>query len=215
MICESCVRNCWRDNAVLVRLLGVCPILALTTTPVKGAVAALILSAPLVGVSLVSSLGRSWVIAPLRPLVNALAGSLIVSFVWFYLHGWRPALVAGFDIYLPLMALNCLVLNQAEQVGARSRASVALLDAVTCALGVLGAVLVLGAVRELGATGRVLTDLHLLSGEPAAAPAVTSHGLSILATPAGALLALGLLIALQRTLRREPVPPHPAPQRGP
>ncbi len=200
MICRNCTNGCWQRNAMLVRFLGLCPVLAVSSTLLRGLAAALVLSAAILATTLIANLVRHWLVAPLRPLFHALSATIIVSIMYFCLRGWAPALMQQFEWYLPLMALNCLVLSQAEQVAVRMPLRHAITDSAGVVLGVILAVAILAGIREFGSTGQLLTDWQLLlpAGSQTAFTGIGKSVVlfSILSKPAGALLVLGLLAAL-------------------
>jgi len=192
-----------RENPMLVRLLGLSPLLGASpslatalglglATLVVIAVSTLLL-APLHG-----RLSRPlhWS-AALLAIATATAGvDLSLRAFWYPLHG-----VLG--LYVPLIAVNGAVLLTGIQPGAE-RPARAVLGGLAAGLGMLLALALLGAARELLGHGTLLRDFDLLLGARAAGWELrllpTGYGFPFWSLPAGAFIGAGLLIALQRRL---------------
>ncbi|MBK6583596.1 MAG: electron transport complex subunit RsxE [Gammaproteobacteria bacterium] len=200
---EQIVLPKWQSDAnpAAVKLLGLCPLLAMS----HSLVTALALGLAMLGVMLVSSvliaLLRKHLAHPLRLLVWLLLIAASVCSVELLMQAFAWQLHQALGIYLPLIAASCLVLQRAESVASRNPVAHVAADALFTGGGLLGAMLLLGALRELLGNGTVLADMELLFGATAAGwklQPFAGQGRFLLAIlPPGAFLFAGLLLALK------------------
>ena len=108
-------RGVWRENPALVQLLGLCPVLAVTTTVVNGLTLGLATSVVLIATNTLVSLMRRALVPVVRiPLFLLIIASLVTSIdllmnaLLFDLHG-----ILG--IFIPLIITNCAILAQAAR----------------------------------------------------------------------------------------------------
>jgi len=204
-------------NPGFVQLLGLCPLLAISTS--VGSALGLGLATTLV---LVVSNAIAAVVGPSLPREVRLAVFVVtiaaaVTAVELSMAAWWPGLHASLGIFLPLIVTNCLVLARAESFASREPLAGALLDGLAMGLGFLLVLLALGASRELLGHGSLGADLHLLLGDRFAGlhwqVVPEGHGLLIALLPPGAFVLLGLMLALgnaRAAARRRPAQPERA-----
>jgi electron transport complex protein RnfE len=187
-------------NPGFVQLLGLCPLLAVSTS----AASALGLGLATIAVLLVSNgiaaAVGSRVPREVRLAVFVIVIAAAVTSVELAMAAWWPALHASLGIFLPLIVTNCLVLARAESFASREPVPRALLDGLAMGLGFLLVLLALGASRELLGRGSLGADLQLLFGSRFAGVGwqvfPESRGLLIALLPPGAFVLLGLMLAL-------------------
>lgn len=201
----------WTQNPVLVQLLGLCPLLAVSTTLVNG----LALGLASLLVLLISNAGVSLLRGQLSPALRIPSHVLLiassVTVVERLMHAWTPELYALLGIFIPIITTNCLILARAEACAQRSPLPQALADALAMGGGFAAVLAVLGALRDLLARGTLLAGAELLFGPIASGWTLRVHdgGLLLAALPPGAFIALGLLLAARNQLmvlraRRKP-----------
>lgn len=185
-------RILWRDNPLLVYLVGVCPALAVSNRLSNALLLAAVMLFALLGTGIASVALERWAPPRLRLPARLVLASALVTAAQRFLWAFAPTQAAGLGIYLPLLAVNCLLLaSSASGSMVQSVAEAAGRGAAFAAgLGLLALVReVLGAgtitLFPIGAFGGVL---HLRGLPPA----------RVLAAAPGALLVLGYLGALSR-----------------
>jgi Na+-translocating ferredoxin:NAD+ oxidoreductase subunit E len=198
----------WHRNAVVVQLLGLSPVLAVSTTFAYGLGLALatllVITASCVTVSLLRNfIEPNWRLVYYMMII-AFFTSLIVILLQITLYPLYRIL----GIYLPLICCNAGILHRMECYASRNSPLHALGDALQTGLGFLLVIVSLGALREWLSYGSVLADWHLLllnSAIDAAQESVSSVPFArfqfTLLQP-GALICLGLLVALKNALDR-------------
>jgi len=203
----------WRDNnPALVQLLGLCPLLAVSTSVANA-----------VGLALASTLvlvGSSTTIAALKRFIPDYARLpcfvlVIASFTtiaMLVMQAFAFQLYQAIALFVQIIVTNCMILARAEAFARHSSPGAALADALGTAWGFALALICLGAVRELAATGALLAGMERLLGPGAAGWRLElipeSFSITLAALPPGAFITAGLLLALGRALsgRRQPAP---------
>lgn len=192
-------RGFWRDNPALVQLLGLCPLLGVTTSFVNGLLLGIATAAVLLLTNVAVSLTRGAIGASLRiPLFVLIIATLVTSVdlltnaLFFELH-------EAVGLFIPLIATNCAILAQAENVASRQPVGHSALAAVAAGAGFAVVLVTLGSLREILGAGTLFADLDQLLG-PAAGGVVIDFGLDgalVAVLPPGAFFGLALLIALK------------------
>ena len=190
-------RGLWQNNPALVQLLGLCPLLAVTTTVVNATLLGIATMAVLLATNTVISLLRHALVPSVRiPLFVLIiasfvtAADLLINALFHDLH-----LLIG--LFIPLIITNCAILAQAETVASKAGLRTAVTSALGVGLGFLGALVALGAIREVLGQGTLFSGFEMLFGEAGAALEIAmpfSGALAVVLAP-GAFFGLALLIA--------------------
>ena len=187
----------WTQNASLVQLLGLCPLLAVTTNLVNGVMLSLatLLVMALSG-AVVASL-RALIPHEIRIPVFILIVATLVTVVDLLFNAYLHPLYLVLGIFIPLITTNCIVLARVEAYANKNPPLQSALDGVFMGIGMLWTLALLGALRELIGEGTLfsgidtvfpdLSPIHLL---PADYP-----GFALTLLPPGAFIVLGLLVA--------------------
>ncbi|MCL4463303.1 MAG: electron transport complex subunit E [Firmicutes bacterium] len=183
-----------KENAVFRLVLGLCPTLAVTTKAEFGLGMGVATSAVLVCSNLAISLMRNFIPAKIRIPSFIIIIATFVTMVDMLLNAYMPALHAQLGIFVPLIVVNCVILGRAEAFASKSPVVHSLADGLGIGLGFALSLTLLGAVRELLGAGTVF-NVNLLGAayEP----------FKVFASPPGAFLALGLLMALVNMLSKK------------
>lgn len=183
-----------KENAVFRLVLGLCPALAVTTKAEFGLGMGVATSAVLVCSNLAISLMRNFIPAKIRIPSFIIIIATFVTMVDMLLNAYMPALHAQLGIFVPLIVVNCVILGRAEAFASKSPVVHSLADGLGIGLGFALSLTLLGAVRELLGAGTIF-NVNLLGAayEP----------FKVFASPPGAFLALGLLMALVNMLSKK------------
>ena len=187
-------RGIWSQNPTTVHLLGLCPLLAVTTTLHSGLVLGLASAVTVSAASLITSLLRRRLDASIRLPACVVIIAAIVGCIDLWLEAFFHQTHRTLGLFIPLIVTNCAIAARAESFAAKNPPLPALTDGIACGTGITLALCAVGALREL---------LH--SGGLSLTGAVTGQPLLLIAIlPVGAFFSLALLIAAQRALS-----PHP------
>jgi len=196
----------WHENPGLVQLLGLCPLLAVTSTFVNGlGLGIATLSVLVVSNGLVSAT-RRWIRDEIRIPIYVLIIASLVTCTELIFKAWFPALDRSLGIFIPLIVTNCAIIGRAESFAAKNSVPKALADGLTMGLGFTVALVTLGAIREAVGHGTLLAQAHLMFGEQARQLTITLvedyRGFLLMVLPPGAFIGLGVLIALKNVVDR-------------
>lgn len=194
-------RGLWDDNPGLVQLLGLCPLLAVTTSAVNGLGLALATLTVMTATNGLVSLLRRSLAREIRIAVYVLIIASLVTCVEMIFEAWFPALDRSLGIFIALIVTNCAIVARAEAVASRRPFVPAVADGLLMGLGFGWVLVAVGAIRELVGRGTLFADWHLVTGA-AAAPAEPGGGFLLAVLPPGAFLTLALLVAAHNALAR-------------
>jgi electron transport complex protein RnfE len=189
----------WKQNPGIVQLLGMCPLLAVSTSVVNGASLGLL-------TAIVMALSNAS-IAPIRDLVPneiripvfILIIAVLVTVVQYLMNAYVYELYVVLGIFIPLIVTNCIVLARVEAFASKNAMLPSALDGFAMGLGLTAVLAVLGGIRELIGKGTLLSGIDLAMGDVAkdwvlhVIPDYKGFMLAIL--PPGAFIGLALLIA--------------------
>ena len=201
----------WQNNAGLVQLLGLCPLLAVSNQVSYGLGLGLATIGVLALSNLTVSLIRTWVTPEIRIAVYVVIIATAVTIIELVIHATTLPLYRALGIFLPLIVTNCAIIGRAEAFASRNRPLPALVDGLATGLGFAMVLVVLGALRELVGRGTLLANMQVLLGEAGRGLEVRivgeNAGFLLALLPPGAFIMLGLLVAGHRWLRdRRPEP---------
>lgn len=192
----------WRNNAALVQLLGLCPLLAVTTTLVNGLMLGLATAAVLLLTNVAISSMRAALVPVVRiPLFVLIIASLVTSIdlltsaLFFELH-------ETLGLFIPLIITNCAILAQAETVASRRPIGYSAASGIATGFGFAVVLVTLGAVREALGSGTLFSGFEMLFGPGAEALTIELgfDGMLIAVLPPGAFFGLAALLATRNWL---------------
>jgi len=194
------VRNgLWTQNTGVVQLLGLCPLLAISTSVVNalglGIATTLVMSFSNGAVSAV----RNVVPHEIRIPVFILIIAVLVTVIQMAMNAFVHPLYLVLGIFIPLIVTNCIVLARTDSFASKNRVLPAMLDGLMMGLGLTLVLCLLGGMREIAGHGTLLSGLDLAFGPSAKHFVVTVlpgyKGFLLAILPPGAFIGLGLLIA--------------------
>lgn len=196
---EIIVNGLWTQNPGIVQLLGLCPLLAISSNVVNalslGLATTLVMAIASGSVSLV----RGLIPVAIRIPVFVLIIAALVTVVDLLIHAYALPLYLVLGVFIPLITTNCIVLARVESFSSKRGTADSVLDAVMMGLGLTLVLIVLGAGRELLGKGTLFAGFDLAFGPAAKAMAIQVipdyHGFLLAILPPGAFIGLGLLIA--------------------
>ncbi|KZM42191.1 electron transporter RnfE [Marinomonas sp. SBI22] len=193
----------WKNNPALVQLLGLCPLLAVTSTVVNAIGLGLATLVVLIGANIAVSLIRNYVTDAVRlPAFVMIIASFVTS-IELIMQAYTYELYQILGIFIPLIVTNCAILGRADSFAARNPVIPSALDGLMMGLGFMAVLVILGAMRELIGQGTLFSDMQLLLGDVAVnwkIEVFTDYPDVLFAIlPPGAFIGLGLLIALKNS----------------
>ncbi|HLF11201.1 MAG TPA: electron transport complex subunit RsxE [Gammaproteobacteria bacterium] len=198
----------WRNNMALVQVLGLCPLLAVTTTLVNGLALGLATTAVLTTTNAVISMMRRTLVPIVRIPLFVLIIASLVTCIDLLTSALLDDLHTVLGLFIPLIVTNCAVLAQAETVASRRPVGEATLAGFATGLGFLAVLVTLGALRELFGQGTLFAGFPMLAGESSAWLRIDLpfSGMLVAVLPPGAFFGMAILFAVRNLLTREPEP---------
>lgn len=203
--CKTFFKNgLWTQNAGLVQLLGLCPLLAMSTTVVNSLSLGLATTLVMVASSGTVSGVRRVVPHDIRLPVFMLIIATFVTLIELALNAYLHALYLALGIFIPLIATNCIVLARIDAFASKNPPAHAIVDALAMGLGVTLVLALVGGMREIVGNGSLFSGMELVFGANTRSwvwhPLSGYDGFLLAILPPGAFIALGLLIAARNWL---------------
>jgi electron transport complex protein RnfE len=199
----------WHNNPGLVQLLGLCPLLAITTSAINGLGLGLATTLTLVTTNVTVSLIRKLIRPEVRIPVFVLLIASVVTVIELGMNAWFHGLYKVLGIFIPLIVVNCNIIGRAEAFASKHSVDRALLDGLAMGLGFTLVLVTLGGLRELVGHGTLFAQAQLMFGDAGRALSLTLihnyRGFLLAILPPGAFMGLGLMIAAKNVInaRRE------------
>ena len=182
----------FRENPILVLLLGTCPTLAVTSSAMNGLGMGLATTFVLFMSNMFISMVKGFIPDKVRIPAFIVVIASFVTIVDLLMQAYTPGLSSQLGIFIPLIVVNCIVLGRAEAFAAKNTVGKSFFDGLGMGLGFTMALTLLGTVRELLGTGKVFS----LTIFP------ENYGMLLFVLAPGAFIALAYLIAIFNKLKK-------------
>ncbi|MCW8831089.1 MAG: electron transport complex subunit E [Gammaproteobacteria bacterium] len=196
----------WTNNVALVQLLGLCPLLAVTSTFINGLGLGIATLITLVLSNTFVSIIRNWTRPEVRIPIFVLIIASIVTTIELAMNAWFYELFLVLGIFIPLIVTNCSIIARAEAYASKNHVLDSAIDGFMMGMGFLLVLVLLGGLRELIGQGTLFADADLMFGPIAENMELTLvddyPGFLVAILPPGAFIGLGLLIAVKNAIDR-------------
>lgn len=196
---EVIVQGLWKNNSALVQLLGMCPLLAVTSTASNALGLGLATTLVLTLTNLSISALRRWTPSEIRIPIYVMIIASVVSVVQMLINAYAFGLYQSLGIFIPLIVTNCIVVGRAEAFAAKKGPALSALDGFSIGMGATCAMFVLGSLREIIGNGTLFDGADALLGSWAKVLRVeifhTDSPFLLAMLPPGAFIGLGLMLA--------------------
>jgi len=204
---ELAWQGLWKNNPGLVQLLGLCPLLAVTSTVTNALGLGLATLLVLVCSNATVSAIRQWVPKEIRIPIFVLIIAAFVTCVQLIMNAFTYGLYQSLGIFLPLIVTNCAIIGRAEAYASKNPIKQASFDGLMMGLGFMLVLFVLGAIREVLGQGTLFDGANLLLGEWASVLRIEVYQLDsqflLAILPPGAFIAMGFLIAFKNIIDKK------------
>jgi electron transport complex protein RnfE len=195
---QTIARNgIWKQNTSIVQILGLCPLLAVTTNAVNG----IMLSLATIVVMALSNVAvaslRNFIPHEIRIPVFILIVAALVTVVDLLFNANLHELYLVLGIFIPLIVTNCIVLARVEAFAAKNPPLQSTLDGIFMGVGMLWTLSLLGGLRELIGAGTLFSGIDLVFPglQPLQLLPADYPGFLLAMLPPGAFILLGCMIA--------------------
>jgi electron transport complex protein RnfE len=175
---QELTKGFYRENPILIIMLGLCATLACSSNAVDAAGMAAAFTFVMIG-------------SNIRIPVFITVISTFVTIVDYAMKAYLPALSRSLGVFVPLIVVNCIVMARAEAFASKNTVLASLMDGIGMSVGFGVVITLLGMVREFFGAGTLFSRQVL-------GPWYPQFLFFIL--PPGAFLVLGFFMAIQKRI---------------
>ncbi|WP_102521917.1 electron transport complex subunit E [Vibrio tapetis] len=197
----------WDNNPALVQLLGLCPLLAVSSTVTNAMGLGIATLLVLVGSNLIVSLVRDYVPKEVRIPIFVMIIAALVTCVQLLMNAYAYGLYLSLGIFIPLIVTNCIIIGRAEAFASKNQPLPAVLDGFWMGTGMLLVLMLLGALREVLGNGTLFDGADLLLGDWASVLRIEvfqiDNSFLLALLPPGAFIGVGFIIAIKNVIDKQ------------
>ena len=203
----TAIESLWRENPSLTKLMGICPIIAMSSSVSIAiglglATLFVIITSNIIASAIRQQLNLATRVPSLIFIIAAMVTALeMLMQVSFY------GLFELLGVFLPLIVVNQIVLMSAESSASQKSLSNSVLDGFLTGLGFLLVLVLISSIRELIGNGSLFENMEVLFGSVAKDWVIHPFGndfqFRLILMPPGALLILGAVIAAKNTFSKK------------
>ncbi|PCH59899.1 MAG: electron transport complex subunit RsxE [Gammaproteobacteria bacterium] len=194
----------WTNNPALVQILGLCPLLAISSNVINALGLGLATTLTLVASNLTVSLIRNQIRPEIRIPVFVLVIAAVVTTIELSMNAFFHELYLVLGIFIPLIVTNCVIIARAEAFASKNSVGLSALDGLMMGLGFTSVLVVLGGLREVIGQGTLFANAHLMFGEVGRSMTMVViedyRGFLLAVLPPGAFMMLGFIIAIKNVI---------------
>ena len=184
----------FKENPVLVLLLGLCPTLGTSSSAINGMSMGLATTAVLVFSNILISVFKKVIPDKVRIPAFIMIIASLVTIVQMLMEAYTPDIYKVLGLYIPLIVVNCIVLGRAESFASKNSVIDSMFDGIGSGLGFTLTLTVLGMIREVLGNGTIFNIVIT--------PANWQPAL-IFILPPGGFLTIACVIAFQNYLKQK------------
>ncbi|RLA07666.1 MAG: electron transport complex subunit RsxE [Gammaproteobacteria bacterium] len=196
----------WHNNGALVQLLGLCPLLAVSSTFTNSLALGIATIVTILSSNILISSLRHYIKPEIRIPIFILIIACTVTTVEILMHSLFFELYLLLGIFVPLIVTNCVIIGRAESFASKNGLFKSILDALAIGIGFMLILVLLGSIREIIGSGTLFAQLDLLFGN-----SFSSTGLQIMPDktfllailPPGAFFGLAFIVFLKNLTSNE------------
>ena len=180
-------------NPVLVQLLGMCSVLAITTSLFNGIGMGLSVTIILICSNVLISALRKVIPNEIRIAAYIVIIAGFVTIVDLVLQAFLPALSESLGMFIPLIVVNCIILGRAEAFASKNTVLASAVDGLFQGIGYTVALVIMCVIRELLGSGTF--GGGILNGGEGIVIIPEGYPAMQMVMPVGGFLTLGFVIA--------------------
>ena len=186
------------QNPVLIQLLGMCSVLAITTTLFNGIGMGFSVLIILTCSNIVISLLCKIIPSEIRIACYIVVIASFVTIVDLVLQAFIPALAESLSVFIPLIVVNCIILGRAEAFASKNGIAASAVDGVFQGLGYTWVLVVMCAIREFLGNGTFAGGFAFINNGEGIRILPEGVGALGMILPVGGFLTLGVFIAFMQ-----------------
>jgi len=188
-VVDEYIRGITTDNPIFGLVLGLCPLLAVTTSVENGIGMAAGAAFVLICSNVIISALRKQIPAAVRLPIFIIIIATFVTIVDMSMEAFTPDMYTQLGVFIPLIVVNCIIIGRAEAYANKNNVFYSLIDALGSATGFLLVLVLMGAIREILGTGAIAPFGYTLITVPI-------NPATFMIMPPGAFLTIAILMAI-------------------
>ena len=189
---NNLTKGFFRENPILVLLLGCCPTLATTTSAINGLYMGLATTFVLILSNMSISLLKNFIPNKVHIPCYIVVIASFVTVLQLLMQAYVPSIYETLGLFIPLIVVNCIVLGRAEAYASKNNVLDSAVDGISMGLGFAMALTILGSIREILGSGSIF-GWKFIAGD----------GILVFVLAPGAFIAMGYLIAIMNRLLKK------------
>lgn len=189
---NNLTKGFFRENPILVLLLGCCPTLATTTSAINGLSMGLATTFVLILSNMCISLLKNFIPNKVHIPCYIVVIASFVTVLQLLMQAYLPSIYETLGLFIPLIVVNCIVLGRAEAYACKNTVFDSAVDGISMGLGYAMALTILGSIREMLGSGSIF-GWKFIEGD----------AILVFVLAPGAFIALGYLIAVMNRLLKK------------
>lgn len=193
------------NNAALVQLLGLCPLLAVSNSAINALGLGIATVFTLTITNALVSLIRPLISKEIRISLFVLLIASVVTALEMFMNAYFHELYLILGIFIPLIVTNCIIMARAESYASKNDLWLSIKDGFFTGLGFALVLFVIGVIREVIGHGSIFSQAHLLFGEFGKYMSwqlfEDYQGFLIAILPPGAFFVLAILVAIKNKIQ--------------
>ncbi len=182
----------FKENPSFVQILGMCPLLAVSTSMTNAIGMGLTATVVLILSNAFISLMRKLIPSKIRIASYIIIIAAFVTMMQMLLKAYIPALDKALGVFIPLIVVNCIILARAEAFASKNGVLVSMIDGAGMGLGFTLGLSTLAFIREILGAGQLFG--HDLFGK-------NFQGINLMVMAPGGFLTLGIVIGIIQLIR--------------
>ena len=184
---QEFTKGLWEEIAPFRLVLGLCPVLGVTTTMENGIGMGLATTFVLVCSNILIASLRNIIPSKVRIACFIIIIATFVVVTELLMQAYAYPLFLKLGVFIPLIVVNCIVLGRAEAFASKNNIILSIADGLGIGIGFTLSLATLGAIREILGTGKFL-------GAAVFGPSYEPFTFMVQAP--GAFVCLGLMLCL-------------------
>jgi electron transport complex protein RnfE len=174
-----------RENPVLVLMIGLCPLLAVSSSAIDALGMGIAATFVLALSNLAISFCRKIIPEDIRIPVFIIIIATFVTVTDYVMAAYFPPLHRSLGVFVPLIVVNCIILGRAEAFAYRNSVMDSLLDGIGMGMGFILVIVTIGIIREVLGNGTIFGSSRFIF-----------HPGLIMILPPGGFITIGFLMGI-------------------
>ncbi|WP_284443293.1 electron transport complex subunit E [Buchnera aphidicola] len=191
----------WKKNSSLVQLLGLCPVLAMTTNSINAIGLGITTTLVLTFTNTIISILKKLIPKDLRIPIYMVIISSVVTSIEMLIHAYQFNLYQSLGIFIPLIVTNCIIVGRADLIAYKKSIIESFFDGIFIGLGSTFSMFIIGSIREILGNGTLFFGANKFISSIDSSTFITlldkKHTIILAIFPPGGFFVLGFIIAIK------------------